>query len=316
MADPITRLAPSPTGSLHLGNARTFLLNYLLAKTRGWRVLMRIEDLDGPRIKAGATAQAIDELAWLGLTWEEPIVYQSQRELIYQSALEQLIATGAAYPCTCSRKDVQLAAGAPHMDDPVVLYQGTCRGKWATADHAAKKTGRAVAWRVHVDNTPITIADKFAGDTQFVLGETCGDFVVFRNEGLSSYQLAVVLDDADAGVDRIVRGDDLLESAARQSHLRKLLGVFPDPEYWHFPLVVGTDGRRLAKRHGDTRMDRYRHAGVTTRRVLGLLGYWCGLLDERRPAEIDELIDKFDIAKVLTEQIVFTAVDDAYLTSE
>ncbi len=109
MAENITRLAPSPTGALHLGNARTFLINYLLAETRGWRVVMRVEDLDGPRVKAGANDQALDDLHWLGLRWEEPVVYQSQRELIYQAALEQLIGIGAAYPCTCSRKDIELA---------------------------------------------------------------------------------------------------------------------------------------------------------------------------------------------------------------
>ena len=312
----MTRLAPSPTGVLHLGNARTFLANYLLARQRGWRVLMRIEDLDGPRVKAGAAEQALDELAWLGLTWDEPVVYQSARALIYESALAQLMDIGAAYPCICSRKDVELAGGAPHDDDHVRVYPNTCRGRFDSPDEAAGESGRPVAWRVHVPAEPVTVADEFAGEQSFDLAHTCGDFVVFRNEGLASYQLAVVVDDADAGVDAIVRGDDLLESAARQIHLRRLLGLGNEVAYWHLPLVVGADGRRLAKRHGDTRMAHYRQAGVTTERVLGLLGYYCGALDKPRETDIEELIERFDLARLPRRPVVFTADDDKFLMGE
>ncbi len=313
MAEAITRLAPSPTGALHLGNARTFLINYLLARTKGWRVLMRMEDLDGPRVKAGSVDQALDELRWLGLTWEDPIVYQSHRELIYQDALEQLIATGEAYPCTCSRKDVELAGGAPHDDDNVTTYPGTCRGRWASGDHATEKSGRPVAWRVHCPAEPIRFTDAAAGEQEFDLATTCGDFIVFRNEGLASYQLAVTVDDAEACVDQIVRGDDLLESAGRQIHLRQLLNLGPKPTYWHLPLVVGPDGRRLAKRHGDTRLAHYRDAGASAQRVLGLLGYWTGLLDSRREATMQELIERFDMSRMPRERVVFGPDDDAFL---
>ncbi len=313
MPEGVTRLAPSPTGALHLGNARTFLINYLLAVREGWRVLMRVEDLDGPRVKTGAAEEAIEELRWLGLEWEEPVVYQSQRELIYLAALEQLISVGAAYPCTCTRKDIELAGGAPHDDDGVHTYPGTCRSRWASADHAAKKSARPVAWRVHVTRDPIAVEDAFADSRTFNLAETCGDFVVFRNEGSAAYQLAVAVDDAEAGVDRVVRGDDLLESAARQIHLRRILGIGGDPEYWHVPLVVGADGRRLAKRHGDTRLARYRNAGVPAERMLGLLGWWIGASDRRREATMEELIDRFDPARIPRRQIVFTQGDDAFL---
>ena len=309
----MTRLAPSPTGALHVGNARTFVVNYLLARQRGWRVLMRVEDLDGPRVKAGAAEGALDELAWLGLTWDEPVVYQSQRTLIYESALAQLMDIGAAYPCICSRKDVELAGGAPHGDDHVRVYPNICRGRFDSPDEAVEASGRPVAWRVHVPVEPVTVADEFAGEHSFDLARTCGDFVVFRNEGLCGYQLAVVVDDADAGVDAIVRGDDLLESAARQIHLRRLLGLEPEPAYWHLPLVTGPDGRRLAKRHGDTRLTHYRDGGAPAERMLGLLGFLSGLLDERREADMDELLERFDLDRLPRTPVVFTRADDDFL---
>lgn len=313
MSQPVTRLAPSPTGALHVGNARTFLLNALLARREGWRVLMRVEDLDGPRTKPGAAAQMLDELRWLGLTWEEPIVTQSDRADVYQAALQRLIDAGAAYPCTCSRKDIELAASAPHLEDARGAYPGTCRGRFATGEEATEQTGRPAAWRVRVDETPVNFPDEFAGPQSFALTQTCGDFVVFRNEGLAGYQLAVVIDDAAAGVDRIVRGDDLLDSAARQKHLRRLLGITPEPKYWHLPLVIGPDGHRLAKRHGDTRLATYRERGCTPQRMTGLLGYLSGILDDRREADLDELQERFDPARVPPAAVVFTQEDDAFL---
>lgn len=316
MSRNITRLAPSPTGALHLGNARTFLINYLLARTRRWRVLMRVEDLDGPRIKPGATAGALEDLRWLGLQWEEPIVYQSDRLGVYQAALQKLIDDNLAYPCTCSRKDIAQAASAPHRDEAAGAYPGTCRERWSCPDEAERSTGRPVAWRVKVADEPIDFVDRIPGRQCFDLSETCGDFVIFRNEGLAGYQLAVVLDDAEAGVNRIVRGDDLLESTARQIHLRRLLGLAGESdglEYWHLPLVVGPDGRRLAKRHGDTRLAHYRRNGTSPRRVLGLLAYWSGLIDKRREAEMDELVADFDPDRVPRRQVVMTDQDDAFL---
>jgi len=313
MTPHVTRLAPSPTGALHLGNARTFLLNFLLSRQRGWRMLLRVEDLDGPRVKAAATGEMLQILRWLGFEWEEPIVYQSQRAPVYRAAMEQLIAAGAAYPCTCSRKDAELAGGAPHADDPVSTYPGTCRGRWKTVDDIPEASRRVVSWRVRVPAEPIVFDDAFAGPQGFDLERTCGDFVVFRGAGTAAYQLAVVLDDAAAGVDQVVRGDDLLESGARQIHLRRLLGLSPKPTYWHVPLVVGPDGRRLAKRHGDTRLSHYRRRGVTAQRILGLLGYWSGLLERRRETEADDLLARFDPACVPSERVVFTPDDDAFL---
>lgn len=307
-----TRFAPSPTGEVHLGNARTFLINYLLARAGGWRILMRMEDLDCTRARAGADQQLLDDLKWLGLAWEEPVVYQSKRAAVYDAALRELAAMGAAYPCTCGRKDVELASGAPHADDACDVYPGLCRGKYASAQEARERTGRAVAWRLRVPDEAIEFHDEFAGPCSFNLAKTCGDFVIVRKEGFAAYQLAVVVDDAPA-VDAIVRGDDLLESAARQIHIRRLLGLHPQPRYWHLPLVVGSDGRRLAKRHGDTRLGFYRQAGAAPQRALGLLGYWSGLLPRRQEADMRELLKRFDLAKVPRGQVVFTDEDHRFL---
>ncbi len=310
-------MAPSPTGSLHLGNARTFLLNWLLAKQRGWKILFRMEDLDGPRVKPGADKQAIDELAWLGLDWEGDILVQSDRSEIYESALKSLAAEHAAYPCTCTRKEVEAAASAPTADEfsgeNYVVYQGTCRGRFKNASHAEHRTDRPVAWRVRVRDNPVEFEDGFAGPQSFNLLETCGDFVVFRSQGLAAYQLAVTVDDYDAGVNVVVRGDDLLLSAAIQIHLRRLLGLVGKMEYWHLPLVIGPDGRKLAKRHGDTKITTYIEAGVAPQRMLGLLGFWSGALEKRDEIDLPTLLQKFDIEKLPKDPVVFTPDDDAFL---
>lgn len=313
MSETTTRLAPSPTGALHLGNVRTFLVNYLLARQRGWKVLMRIEDIDGPRVKPGAAEAMLAELKWLGLDWSEPVKWQLRDMSAYESALGRLVALGAAYPCVCSRKDVLTAAGAPHAEDGACVYPGTCRGLYASAEEARSRTGRPAAWRVKVEAGAIEVADRFAGARKFDLTRTCGDFVIHRSQHLPAYQLAVVVDDAEAGVDAIVRGDDLLESAARQIHLRRLLEIGPEPAYWHLPLVVGPDGRRLAKRHGDTRLAYYHRVGATPQRILGLLAAWNGTIDRPREISLEEMLEHFDLAGMPAAPTVFTDADDRFL---
>jgi glutamyl-tRNA synthetase len=314
----VTRLAPSPTGALHLGNLRTFLVNDLLARVHGWRVRMRIEDLDGPRIKPGTDRELLESLAWLGLRWEEPAVYQSERMAMYGEALSRLIERGMAYACVCSRKDIESAASAPHADG-APAYPGTCRDRFETAGQARAASGRPPAWRVRVDEEPIDFNDHFAGPQRLCLTEIGGDFVVYRGEpGFAeeqspAYQLAVVVDDAAGGIDAIVRGDDLLESAARQIYLRRLLGLAPEPAYWHLPLVIGPDGRRLAKRHGDTRLARYREAGTPAERILGLLGFWCGLLDRPEEIDLDGLAARFDLRRLPPNPVVFDAACERFL---
>src|SRR6476469_2315384 len=212
----ITRLAPSPTGALHLGNARTFLLNWLLARRNGWRILLRVEDLDGPRVKAGADRKAIEDLRWLGIDWDEGPLYQSSTLDIYAAAIETLITSGRAYPCRCSRREVEVAASAPHAEDGAAVYPGTCRGKFSSIEEARRQTSREPAVRFVVPQGLINFHDGFAGDVQFDPFKEMGDFVIAKGDGTPAYQLAVVVDDADMGITDVVRGDDLLESTPRQ----------------------------------------------------------------------------------------------------
>src|SRR5688572_16200608 len=160
---PITRLAPSPTGALHLGNARTFLINWLLARQSGWKIILRIEDLDGPRIKKGADQQAIDDLRWLGIDWDKGPIYQSRRSAVYGLAIRKLLEQRFAYPCACSRKEVDAAASAPHAEDGATVYPGTCRGRFSSVDDARQQSGRAPAIRFRVPDEPIEFDDAFRG---------------------------------------------------------------------------------------------------------------------------------------------------------
>ncbi len=308
-----TRLAPSPTGALHLGNARTFLVNWLLARQRGWRVVLRIEDLDGPRIKPGADQQALDDLKWLGLDWDAGPVYQSPRLAEYATALEQLLQSGAAYYCVCSRSEVASAASAPHAEDGALVYPGTCRGRFSSAAEA-RAAGREPAVRFSVPDEVITFDDRFAGRRSFRVAEELGDFVIAKADATPAYQLAVVIDDAASGVTQVVRGADLLDSTPRQMLLYRALGMAEQTaEYWHLPLVVGTDGRRLAKRHGDTRLSYYRQQGVPPERVLALLARWSGIATAGEALTAAQLLARFDIGRLPKEPVVFTEQDNRWL---
>lgn len=308
-----TRLAPSPTGALHLGNARTFLVNWLVARSRGWRVLLRIEDLDGPRIKRDADRQALDDLHWLGIDWDEEPVYQSSRLPHYAAAIERLLSKGHAYPCTCSRSEVALAASAPHAEDGAAVYPGTCRSRFADVASARESSGREPAIRFRVPGGTVTFVDRFAGPQSFEPETQLGDFVIAKADGTPSYQLAVVVDDLAAGVTDIVRGDDLLDSTPRQMLVYRALGATDRvPDHYHLPLVVGEDGRRLAKRHGDTRLSYYRQLGVPAGRVLELLARWCGQPNRALQSAAD-LLDGFALDRLPHKRIVFTAADNAWL---
>ena len=309
----ITRLAPSPTGALHLGNARTFLVNWLLARQHGWSIVLRIEDLDGPRIKPGAAEEAIKDLCWLGLDFDVGPIVQSRHRERHRAAIETLLAKGCAFPCTCTRSEIERAASAPHADDGATIYPGTCRGRFDSVDHARNESGREPAIRFRVDDHQIIRwQDGFAGEQAIVLG-SLGDFVIAKGDGTPSYQLAVVVDDAAEGVTHVVRGDDLLDSTPRQLLLSGALRLEPIHQYIHLPLVIGEDGRRLAKRHGDTRLSHYRESGVAAGRVLRLLAQWCGI---DAPHDIDsphELLPRFDLNQLPHDRIVMTNRDDALL---
>jgi glutamyl-tRNA synthetase len=329
-----TRLAPSPTGALHLGNGRSFLVNWLLARRLGWKVILRVEDLDSPRVKAGADLQAVDDLRWLGLDWDEGPIYQSARMSAYAGAIRRLVDQGTAYPCVCSRREVEAAASAPHAEDGAAVYPGTCRGRFASIDEARRAAGREPALRFaapHGEPGVVEFTDEFSGPHRFDVPRQLGDFVIAkvdrprgatRREGEAftdwtpAYQLAVVVDDAEMGVTEVVRGDDLLDSTPRQVLLYRALGMAERvPRYYHLPLVTGPDGRRLAKRHGDTRLSHYRQRGVTVGRVLALLARWCGMELQREPRTAADLLDRFTLDAVPRRPVVMSPDDDAWLTS-
>ncbi len=271
-----TRLAPSPTGALHLGNARTFLLGWLWARTRGAEVVLRVEDLDGPRVRKGAVEEALADLRWLGLDWDGEVLLQSTRAPQHEDALLRLRAAGRVYPCSCSRTEAAAAASAPNEGDEGPAYPGTCRGRWATPEAAEAATGRPPAWRFQVPDGIVPYDDEVKGRVERSPLRDQGDFVVAKRTGEAAYQLAVVVDDAFQGVTHVIRGDDLVPSTPRQLLLYEALGL-PAPRFAHLPLVRGQDGRRLAKRHGDTRLSAYRKAGVPPELIVGLLAGWSGL---------------------------------------
>jgi glutamyl-tRNA synthetase len=287
----VGRLAPSPTGAQHVGNARTYLIAWLSARSQGGELRLRIEDIDSPRVKAGAADLLVEDLRWLGLDWDGPIVVQSQRLSIYQQALQRLQAQELVYPCTCSRSDIALAASAPHAEHERPVYPGTCAGRQVADAKLLQQQGRAFAWRFRVRYTP-SFTDRLAGEVHLDLRQMGGDFVVWKNNDTPAYQLAVVVDDAGGGITEVVRGDDLIPSTPRQLLLYEALEWSP-PTFAHVPLVVGLDGRRLAKRHGDTRLLHLRQAGVRAEALLGLLAWSCGWLDRIEPIRPQELLPLF-----------------------
>jgi glutamyl-tRNA synthetase len=297
------RLAPSPTGAQHVGNARTYLIAWLSARSRGGRVLLRVEDIDSPRVRPGAGEQALEDLRWLGLDWDEGPVVQTERLPLYEQSLRVLQERELVYPCTCSRGDVENAASAPHAQHEGPVYPGTCAGRRA-AD-AAGLCGRPFSWRFRVGSGIGDFVDGFRGQTRIDLRQLGGDFVIWKSAGTPAYQLAVVVDDAAGGVTEVVRGDDLVPSTPRQLLLYEALGWRP-PRFVHVPLVVGTDGRRLAKRHGDTRLSALRAAGVRPEALLGLLAWSCGWLERAAPVTARELLPLFRLEAIPRTPLVLT----------
>jgi len=271
---------------------------------------MRIEDLDSPRVKAWAIQQAMDDLRWLGLDWDEgpdiggtnaPYI-QTERLELYRDAFELLRAADRIYPCTCSRADVLAAASAPHEGQEGPIYPGTCVGR--AANDAKAFADQTFSWRFRTRNANRHLDDLCAGDRQLNVAKELGDFVIAKADGTPAYQLAVVFDDHAMGVTEVLRGDDLLPSAFRQLELYEFFGWQP-PQFAHVPLVVGLDGRRLAKRHGDTRLSTLRAQGVSAERLLGLLAQSCGLRETAEPITARELLDESDLAKLQQDPYVY-----------
>lgn len=307
-----TRLAPSPTGALHLGNARTFLVNWALARKHGWRVILRIEDIDGPRVKLGAIELTIDLLRWLGMDWDAGPLIQSHDLDPCRDAMKKLARAAVAYPCELTRSQIEAAASAPQEGAHDIAFPSSLRPPLIS--RGFEKADELSSWRFATPQAVVEFDDLFAGPQRHDPASTIGDFVIWTKREQPSYQLAVVVDDARQGVTHIVRGNDLLDSAARQITLQRALSL-PMPSYAHLPLVKGQDGRRLAKRHGDTRLDTYRTRGVPAERVIGLIAFWCGL-GARAPMSAIEFRQRLDSGTIPRTAVVYTPEDERWLLSK
>lgn len=306
---PTTRLAPSPTGALHLGNARTFLVNWALARQSGWRIVLRIEDLDTPRVKPGVIEQTIDTLRWLGMDWDDEAPLQSSDLAPYRDAMDSLARAGRVFPCALTRTQIAEAAGAPHEDSGEVRFDASLRPTSIPDSFDDERTN----WRLVVPEGAVEFDDAFLGPRSISPATTVGDFVVWTQRGQPSYQLAVTIDDHRQGITHVVRGSDLVDSAARQTLIRRALGIETDPTYLHLPLVRGADGRRLAKRHGDTRIDHYRERGVPPERVIALIARWCGIPKQNELVSASDFASGLSLDTMSREDVTFTPEDDRWL---
>ena len=304
----VGRYAPSPSGRMHLGNLCCCLLAWLSAKSKGGKVVLRIEDLDQARCPREFAELLQRDLDWLGLSADEGgdkggpdgPYYQSERSEIYQQFYDILWKKGLVYPCFCSRSQLH-AADAPHRSDGQVVYAGTCRNL-SPEEVAEKSRRRPPAWRVRVPDEVIGFTDGHLGYYEENLARDCGDFYLRRADGVFAYQLAVVVDDALMGVTEVVRGADLLSSTPRQLWLYRTLDL-PAPEFIHMPLLLAPDGRRLSKRDGDESLE-HLQAKYTPEEIIGRLAYACGLQKAPDPRTPAELAEDFSWEKVPRRDIV------------
>jgi glutamyl-tRNA synthetase len=289
------RYAPSPSGPLHLGNLRTALLAWLFARSQQSRFRLRIEDLDPQRSRVEHERTALADLGALGLDWDGEPLRQSVRRERHREALADLRAGGHVYPCWCTRAEVRRASAAPHAEDDTGAYPGTCRRLSRSERAARERSGRPVAWRLNAAGRSASFRDLLHGERSAEVD----DFVLWRGDDLPAYNLAVVVDDADQGIREVVRGDDLLGSTARQVLLARLLRLAV-PSYAHVPLVLGPDGRRLAKRHGAITLAQRLAAGEHVEQVVGWLAASCGLVASGARLRPAELLEDFDPARIGT----------------
>ncbi|MDR1045608.1 MAG: tRNA glutamyl-Q(34) synthetase GluQRS [Candidatus Adiutrix sp.] len=289
----VGRLAPSPTGLLHLGNAWAFWLAWLEVRSAGGRLILRMEDIDPARSREEFARGIRRDLAWLGLDWDGEAPPQSGRGPAYAAALDALAARGLVYPCFCSRRELRSLAGAPQVGDAGAPYPGTCRNLPPEERQSLAEAGRRAAWRLLCpDELPWSFRDRVHGPQSFTLADCGGDFALCRSDGVFAYQLAVVLDDLAAGVSSVVRGDDLLPSTPRQLYLYSLLGGRP-PAYAHLPLLLDHRGERLAKRHASLTLHSLRAAGLRPESVLGLLAFLAGWRAAPGPVAAADLLPGF-----------------------
>ena len=297
MSGPIGRFAPTPSGRMHLGNVFAALIAWLSVRSRNGSLVLRMEDLDTQRTSTEFAEILRKDLLWLGLDWDTETPPQSRRGDVYDRYFEKLADLGLLYPCYCTRSQLH-SVNAPHLSDGTYVYPGTCRDL-TPAERAS--FGRAPAWRVTVPDKLWTVEDKVQGTYKENLATDCGDFVVRRADGVYVYQLAVTVDDGEAGVTEVVRGMDLLSSAPRQMYLQELFG-FPHPAYGHVPMLMAPDGRRLSKRDKDMDLG-FLQTHIPPERLLGLLANASQLIDRPESISAKELAKEFSWEKLRKEDI-------------
>ncbi|ANS74118.1 glutamyl-Q tRNA(Asp) ligase [Paenibacillus yonginensis] len=307
------RFAPTPSGTMHLGNAKIALLSWLQVRAANGAFVLRIEDIDLQRSKPELVEQIIADMKWLGLNWDEgpgqggnygPYT-QSERLDRYEQALQELEHKGRLYPCYCSRAELLQIAGAPHglaSEGPV--YPGTCR-KLTPQEREERALYKRPSIRFALQDEQYEVQDGIAG-VQLFPEASGGDFIVKRADGMYSYQLAVTVDDAAMGITHVLRGSDLLDSTPRQLALYEAFG-WPPPQFAHAPLLMGEDGRRLAKRHGDLSLVQLRRSGLPAERVIGWLAYISGLIDRPEPVQASELVTGFTLDLISKSPFTLTS---------
>jgi glutamyl-tRNA synthetase len=281
---------------MHPGHARTSLVTWLQARSQGGKIVMRIEDIDRPRVVVGAADEIFRDHEWLGLDWDEGPHFQSSHDESYERALATLQAAGMVYPCTCSRKEIARIASAPHGEEGL-RYPGTCR-------NGVTKPDRAPALRFRFADPSPGFEDALGAP--FPEGRSGGDFVLRRADGIWAYQLAVVVDDAEASISEVIRGEDLISSTPRQIALYRALG-HPVPRFAHVGLVLGADGNRLATRHGAVSISSIRDAGRSAEQVIGQLACSLGLTETPSPISAEELISGFALDKISRSSFIWDA---------
>ena len=298
---PVGRFAPTPSGRMHLGNVFAALLAWLSVRSRDGEMVLRMEDLDTQRTSPEYAQVLRQDLLWLGLSWDRETPPQSHRSRVYDEYFQKLEDLGLLYPCYCTRSQLH-GVNAPHLSDGTYVYPGTCRN---LTQEQRKAFDRAPAWRVMVPDRVWHLTDRVQGSYSLNLATDCGDMVMRRADGVYVYQLAVTVDDGEAGVTEVVRGMDLLSSAPRQMYLQELWG-FPHPEYAHVPMLLAPDGRRLSKRDRDLDLGQLQKV-YSPQQVLGQLAFSAGLQDRPEAVSAQELAAVFSWDKIKNEDICLTA---------
>ena len=298
---PVGRFAPTPSGRMHLGNVFAALIAWLSVRSRDGEMVLRMEDLDTQRTSGEFAQQLREDLRWLGLDYDRETPPQSQRSAVYDGYFDRLQDMGLLYPCYCTRSQLH-SVNAPHLSDGTYVYPGTCRNL-TPAQRAAMD--RKPAWRVVVPDREWSFTDRVQGAYALNLATECGDMVVRRADGVYVYQLAVTVDDGEAGVTEVVRGMDLLSSAPRQMYLQELFG-FPHPEYGHVPMLLAPDGRRLSKRDRDLDLGQLQK-WVKAETVIGTLAFSAGLIDRQESISAKELATVFQWEKLKGDAIYLDA---------